>query len=48
MRIYKEELLIWRALYEAECRRQNKEPIEIGKWITELKANGVEIIGSRV
>lgn len=48
MKIYKEELLIWRELYVAECSEQNKEPIEMGQWVTELKANGVEIIDRRV
>lgn len=44
MKIYKEEMLIWRELYVEECREQNKEPIEIGQWERELKANGVEIL----
>lgn len=44
MRLYREELLMLRKLYVDECREQNKEPIEIGQWERELKANGLEII----
>jgi hypothetical protein len=44
MKIYKEELMIWRELYVAECSEQNKEPIEIGQWERELKAQGLVII----
>lgn len=48
MKIYKEELLIWREIYVEECREENKEPIEMGQWERELKENGVEIIDRRV
>lgn len=44
MRLYIEELLMWRKLYVDECREQNKEPIELGQWIRELKTDGVEVI----
>ena len=44
MRLYREELLIWRKLYVDECKEQNKEPIEIGRWEKALKADGLEII----
>lgn len=44
MRLYRGELLMLRKLYVDECREQNKEPIEIGQWERELKANGLEII----
>lgn len=44
MRVYREELLMWRKLYVDECREQNKEPIELGQWVRELKANGLEVI----
>lgn len=35
---------MWRKLYVDECREQNKEPIELGQWIRELKADGLEVI----
>lgn len=44
MRLYREELLMWRKLYVDECREQNKEPIELGQWVRELKAGGLEVI----
>mgnify|MGYP000959406559 FL=1 len=44
MRVHREELLMWRKLYVDECREQNKEPIELGQWIRELKAGGLEVI----
>lgn len=44
MRLYREELLMWRKLYVDECKEQNKEPIELGQWIRELKTDGVEVI----
>ena len=44
MRLYREELLMWRKLYVDECKEQNKEPIELGQWIRELKTGGVEVI----
>lgn len=44
MRVYREELLMWRKLYVEECREQNKKPIAMGQWVRELKAGGLEII----
>lgn len=35
---------MWRKLYVDECKEQNKEPIELGQWIRELKTGGVEVI----
>lgn len=44
MKVFIYELLIWRKLYVDECREQNKEPIEMGQWVRELKAGGLEVI----